>query len=139
MYVLIWDAHTRVGLYYVPYAYGIAHAYAYGTPVPYAYGPTYAYGAEHIQQRKMLHDSYKTTPVAWVTSWFAPLLNECRNHNSSKCPHQNSQCVQPSWFQGYLLYKAEKPSVCLSVCLDRPVDISAVSASIETGLARNES
>ena len=39
-----------------------------------------------------------------------------------------------------LLYKAEKPSVCLSV---RPhfwhADISVVSASIETGLARNES
>ena len=35
-----------------------------------------------------------------------------------------------------LLYKAEKPSVCPS---DRHADISAVSASIETGLARNES
>ena len=36
----------------------------------------------------------------------------------------------------YLLYKAEKLSVCLS---DRHADISAVSASIETGLTRNES
>ena len=36
----------------------------------------------------------------------------------------------------YLLYKAEKPSVCPS---DRHAGISAVSASIETGLARNES
>ena len=35
-----------------------------------------------------------------------------------------------------LLCKAEKPSVCLS---DRHAGISAVSASIETGLARNES
>ena len=34
-----------------------------------------------------------------------------------------------------LLYKAEKPSVCL----DCPVDISAVSASIEMKLAQNES
>ena len=42
----------------------------------------------------------------------------------------------------HLLYKAEKPSVCLSVCLSvrlRHADISAVSAQIETGLARNES
>ena len=46
-----------------------------------------------------------------------------------------------------LLYKAEKPSVCLSVCLSVcpsvctfwHADISAVSARIETGLARNES
>ena len=39
-----------------------------------------------------------------------------------------------------LLYKAEKPSVCLSVCpSDRHAGISAVSASIETVLARNES
>ena len=39
-----------------------------------------------------------------------------------------------------LLYKAEKPSVCLSVCpSDRHADISAVYASIETRLARNES
>ena len=37
-----------------------------------------------------------------------------------------------------LLYKAEKPSVCLSVRL-RHADISAVSARIETGLTRNES
>ena len=35
-----------------------------------------------------------------------------------------------------LLYKAEKPSVCLS---DRHADISAVSGTIEMGLARNES
>ena len=35
-----------------------------------------------------------------------------------------------------LLYKAEKPSVRLS---DRHADISAVSATIEMGLARNES
>ena len=35
-----------------------------------------------------------------------------------------------------LLYKAEKPSVCPS---DRHTAISAVSASIEMGLARNES
>ena len=34
-----------------------------------------------------------------------------------------------------LLYKDEKPSVRLSDC---HVDISAMSASIETGLARNE-
>ena len=34
----------------------------------------------------------------------------------------------------------EKPSVRLSVCLsDHHTDISAVSALIETGLARNES
>ena len=43
-----------------------------------------------------------------------------------------------------LLYKAEKPSVRLSVRLsvrpsDRHADISAVYASIETRLARNES
>ena len=39
-----------------------------------------------------------------------------------------------------LLYKAEKPSVCLSVCTFWHADISAVSARIEkTGLARNES
>ena len=39
-----------------------------------------------------------------------------------------------------LLYKAEKLSVCLSVCLHFwHADNSAVSASIETGLARNES
>ena len=39
-----------------------------------------------------------------------------------------------------LLYKAEKPSVRLSVCpSDRHADISAVYASIETRLARNES
>ena len=39
-----------------------------------------------------------------------------------------------------LLYKAEKPSVCPSVRLsDRHAAISAVSASIETRLARNES
>ena len=41
-----------------------------------------------------------------------------------------------------LLYKAEKPSVCLTVCLSvrlRHADISAVSARIETGLTRNES
>ena len=45
-----------------------------------------------------------------------------------------------------LLYKAEKPSVrpsvsvCLSVCLsDRQAGISAVSAWIEAGLARNGS
>ena len=36
----------------------------------------------------------------------------------------------------YLLYKAKKPSVCLSDC---HANISAVYASIETGLARNES
>ena len=35
-----------------------------------------------------------------------------------------------------LLYKDEKPSVCLS---DRPADISAVSALIDVGLARHES
>ena len=35
-----------------------------------------------------------------------------------------------------LLYKAQKPSVRLS---DRHADISAVSAAIEIGLARNES
>ena len=40
---------------------------------------------------------------------------------------------------GYLLYKAEKPSVCLSVLIFWHADISVVSASIETGLARNES
>ena len=44
----------------------------------------------------------------------------------------------------YLLYKAEKPSVrpsvCLSVCLsDRHASISAMSAWIEAGLARNGS
>ena len=40
----------------------------------------------------------------------------------------------------YLLYKAEKPSVCLSVHLHFwHADNSAVFASIETGLARNES
>ena len=40
----------------------------------------------------------------------------------------------------YLLYKVEKPSVRLSVCpSDRHADISAVYASIETRLARNES
>ena len=42
-----------------------------------------------------------------------------------------------------LLYKAEKPSVCLSVrpsvCTFWHADNSAVSAWIETGLARNES
>ena len=38
-----------------------------------------------------------------------------------------------------LLYKAEKPSVCLSVRPDRHADISAVSARIETRLAPNES
>ena len=38
-----------------------------------------------------------------------------------------------------LLYKAEKPSVCLSVCPDRHAAISAVSACIETRLARYES
>ena len=37
-----------------------------------------------------------------------------------------------------LLYKAEKPSVCPSVCTFWHADISAVSAWIETGLARNE-
>ena len=36
-------------------------------------------------------------------------------------------------------YKAEKPSVCLSVCTFWHADISAVSARIDTGLARNES
>ena len=35
-----------------------------------------------------------------------------------------------------LLYKDEKPSVCLS---DRPADISAVSALIDVTLARHES
>ena len=41
---------------------------------------------------------------------------------------------------GNLLYKAEKPSVCPSVCLHFwYADNSAVSARIETGLARNES
>ena len=40
----------------------------------------------------------------------------------------------------YILYKDEKPSVCLSVRpSDRPADISAVSAWIDVGLARNES
>ena len=40
----------------------------------------------------------------------------------------------------YLLYKDEKPSVCLSVRpSDRPADISAVSAWIDVRLARNES
>ena len=40
----------------------------------------------------------------------------------------------------FLLYKAEKPSVCLSVRLsDRHAGISAVSAWIEAGLARNGS
>ena len=35
-----------------------------------------------------------------------------------------------------LLYKAEKPSVCPSVCLsDRHADISAVLGSMETRLA----
>ena len=38
-----------------------------------------------------------------------------------------------------LLYKAEKPSVCLSVLIFWHAAISVVSASIETGLARNES
>ena len=39
-----------------------------------------------------------------------------------------------------LLYKAEKPSVCLSVRpSDRHADISAVYALIEARLARNES
>ena len=39
-----------------------------------------------------------------------------------------------------LLYKAEKPSVCLSVCLHcKLADDSAVSARIETGLAQNKS
>ena len=40
-----------------------------------------------------------------------------------------------------LIYKAEKLSVCLSVCLSGTfwhADISVVSASIETGLARND-
>ena len=36
----------------------------------------------------------------------------------------------------YLLYKDEKPSVCLS---DRPANISAVSAWIDVGLAGHES
>ena len=40
------------------------------------------------------------------------------------------------FFLSFLLYKAEKPSVRLS---DRHADISAVYASIETRLARNES
>ena len=35
--------------------------------------------------------------------------------------------------------KAEKPSVCPSVCTFWHADISAVSAQIETGLAQNES
>ena len=45
----------------------------------------------------------------------------------------------------FLLYKAEKPSVCLSAFLARwclhfwHADNSAVSARIETGLAQNES
>ena len=38
-----------------------------------------------------------------------------------------------------LLYKAEKLSVCLSVLSFWHADISVVSASIETGLTRNES
>ena len=39
-----------------------------------------------------------------------------------------------------LLYKAEKPSVCLSVCLHFwHAHNSAVFALIETGLAQNES
>ena len=39
-----------------------------------------------------------------------------------------------------LLYKAEKPSVCLSVRLNFwNADNSIVSVSIRTGLARNES
>ena len=43
-------------------------------------------------------------------------------------------------FASLLLYKAEKPSVRLSVCLsDRHAGISAMSAWIEAGLARNGS
>ena len=38
-----------------------------------------------------------------------------------------------------LLYKAEKPSVRPSVCSFWHAHNSAVSASIETGLARNQS
>ena len=40
-----------------------------------------------------------------------------------------------------LLYKAEKPSVCLSVCIFGTLmsDNSVVSVSIETRLARNKS
>ena len=38
-----------------------------------------------------------------------------------------------------LLYKAEKPSVCLSVCTFWHADISSMSARIDTGLAQNES
>ena len=51
--------------------------------------------------------------------------------------------MQPRIWLGiiqYLLYKAEKLSVHLSVCLSiHYADISAVSAWIEAGLARNES
>ena len=39
----------------------------------------------------------------------------------------------------FLLHKAEKPFVCLSVCNFWHADNSAVSARIEMGLARNES
>ena len=38
-----------------------------------------------------------------------------------------------------LLYKAEKPSVCPSICTFWYADISVMSARIETGLAQNES
>ena len=44
-----------------------------------------------------------------------------------------------NYFYLYLLYKAEKPSVCLSVHLHFwHADNSAASAWIETGFARNE-
>ena len=39
----------------------------------------------------------------------------------------------------HLLYKAEKPSVCPSVFFPHQADNSAISASIDAGLAQNQS
>ena len=38
-----------------------------------------------------------------------------------------------------LLYKAEKSSICLSIRIFRHAGISVMSASVKTGLTRNES
>ena len=47
------------------------------------------------------------------------------------------------YFHGYfianLLYKAQKPSVCLSICTSWHADNSVMSAWIKTRRARNES
>ena len=83
----------------------------------------------------------------WLSSnLFSPLLSTCSIHRCDSTLPRHTFFTPKVFFSIlqyiyiYLLYKAEKPSVRLSVRLHFwNAHNSVVSASIETGLARNES